>query len=62
MELWPLITIVGPILFVAVLAWALWRNKQSKIPKSVTETATRRLYAEEEQASRDGTDGKQDAS
>lgn len=27
-SLWPIITIVGPILFGLVLAWSIWRNRR----------------------------------
>jgi hypothetical protein len=56
MKLWLLATVVGPILLLVVLAWAMWRNKQSSIPKAVTEDATRRLYAREERVSREGAE------
>ena len=59
MAIWSLVTIIGPIIFVAVLAWAIWRNKRSRVPEGVTEGAARRLRAEEEQARRDGTDGEE---
>jgi len=57
MHLWTLVTIVGPILFVAIVAWAIWRNKRSGVPERVTEAGARQLRAEEEQARRSGTDG-----
>lgn len=57
MPLWLVATVVGPIALVIVLAWAMWRNKQSKIPRQVSEEGARRVYAREEQARRDGADG-----
>jgi len=54
---WSLITIVGPVVLLAVAAWAIWRNKKSRVPDEVTEEGTRRVYREEEQARRSGTDG-----
>jgi hypothetical protein len=46
--LWGIVTIVGPILFAAVLLCALLRTKFQKrqTPKSVSDRASRRLYAE----------------
>ena len=58
--MWTLITVVGPILLLAAIAWAMIRNRNSKTPRAVTETGTRRLYAEEEQRRREGTDDEQD--
>jgi hypothetical protein len=56
MNLWPIITIGGPILLIAALAWAIWRNKQSPIPRGVTEAGTREVYAQEERLRREGKD------
>ena len=53
---WTLITVVGPILLLAALAWAMWRNRRAKTPERVTEAGTRRVYAEEERRRREGTD------
>ncbi len=51
---WGIITIIGPLLLAAVLAWALLRNRKSK-PEEIdrTEAATRELYREEDAAHRD---------
>jgi hypothetical protein len=54
---WGLITIVGPILLLIVLAWAVLRNRRSKTRKDVTEAGTRRVYEEEERRRRTGRDG-----
>jgi hypothetical protein len=53
---WALITIVGPIVLVLALAWAVVRNKRSRIPKDVSEAGARRVYEEEEQRRRTGDD------
>ncbi|HYI49700.1 MAG TPA: hypothetical protein VEX35_14670 [Allosphingosinicella sp.] len=49
------------MLLLAVLGWAIWRNKKSRIPEEVTEAGTRRVYREEEQARREGRDGDENA-
>jgi hypothetical protein len=49
--LWAVMKIVGPLLLVVVLAWALMRNRKSKQADiDRTERATRDLYREEEAA------------
>ncbi len=47
--LWNIITVAGPILLLAVLAWAVLRNRATPGQERRTEEGTRRLYAEEEQ-------------
>jgi hypothetical protein len=56
--LWTLVDIVGPIILLAVLVWVVLRSRRRKneTPMDVTENATRREYAEEEQRRREGTD------
>ena len=50
---WGLITIVGPLLLLLVLAWVLIRNrKTSQADVDRTEQATRDLYREEDAAHR----------
>ena len=51
---WAILNIVGPLLLLVALAWALLRNRKSK-PKDIerTEAATRDLYREEDAAHRD---------
>ena len=51
-----LMVIVGPILLIAVIAWAVLRNRKSHIPPEVTEAGTRRVYEQEEEKRRSGTD------
>jgi hypothetical protein len=54
---WGIINIVGPLLFVAVLAWVLLRNrKPSKRDVDRSEQGTRDLYREEEEKRRSGED------
>lgn len=47
---WAILTIVGPILIVIVLIWAIMRNRKARTPGSVegTERATHELYDEQE--------------
>jgi hypothetical protein len=50
---WGIITIIGPLLLVAVLAWAALRNRSSsRAEREDTEIATRELYREEDIAHR----------
>ena len=57
---WTLLIIVGPILLLLVLAWAVIRNRRARTPNEVTEAGTRRLYEEEERRRRAGTDDEED--
>lgn len=56
---WGLATIIGPIVLVGVIAWALLRNKKDSSAADLerTERATEKLYdradAEDEQDARD---------
>lgn len=45
--LWTLITIVGPIVLLVALAWAMLRNRRSAAEEARTEAATRQRYAEQ---------------
>jgi hypothetical protein len=55
---WSIVTIVGPILLVLVMAWAFLKNKKSKVDPEVTERATRENYAaEQREHERDGHSG-----
>jgi hypothetical protein len=48
---WSLLTILGPILIVVVVLWAVLRNhKSSRAEIDRTEAATRDLYKEEDAA------------
>jgi hypothetical protein len=48
---WALLNIVGPLLILIVLAWAVLKNrKSSKAEIDRTEAATRELYREEDAA------------
>ncbi len=51
---WALINILGPLLLLLVLAWAVLRNRKSK-PEEIerTEQATRDLYRQEDAAHKD---------
>ncbi len=54
---WAILNILGPLLIVIVLAWAVWRNrKSSRADLERTEAATRDLYREEEEKRRTGED------
>jgi hypothetical protein len=45
---WSLLTIIGPIVLLLVIAWALLRNRRSRERDEDTEAGTRRVYEEEE--------------
>jgi hypothetical protein len=48
---WSLLTILGPILIVVVVLWAILRNRKStRADIDRTEAATRDLYQEEDAA------------
>ena len=55
---WSVMTIVGPILLLAVIIYAVARNRSAGKSTSTRETeqATDRLYDEEERRRREGTD------
>ena len=59
--LWGLMNIVGPLILLGLLIWVVMRSRRSKNQTTdttaQTERATDRLYEEEEQRRRDGTDG-----
>jgi len=45
---WTLVTILGPIILLAVMIYAFSRNRNSKVDPEVTERATHDVYAEEQ--------------
>ena len=53
---WSLLTIVGPLLLLVVIAWAVLRNRKSRGTEAESEAATRRLYEEEDRAHRHESD------
>ena len=53
---WALLNIVGPLVLLLVIAWALLRNRRSRRTDAESEVATRRLYEEEERAHRGESD------
>ena len=50
---WSILTILGPLLIVIVLAWAMLRNRKERGGVDRTEASTRDLYREEDAAHRD---------
>ena len=50
---WTIIIIVGPLLMVIVFAYAMMKNRKSKVSVERTEQATRDLYRQEDAAHRD---------
>ncbi|WP_294174239.1 hypothetical protein [uncultured Sphingomonas sp.] len=45
---WNLVTLLGPIVLLAVIIWAVIRNKKSRVDQRTTEEGTRRVYEEEQ--------------
>jgi hypothetical protein len=45
--LWMVVKI-GPVFLLAAIAWAIWRNKRSRVPEEVTEAGARRVYHKDE--------------
>ena len=43
-DIWGLITIIGPVLLVVAIVWAMLNNKRSARAEAKTEEATRRMY------------------
>ena len=56
---WTLMTIVGPILLAAMLAWAMLNNRRSRAEKQRTEEATRirREQEDRDQKAREAAEG-----
>ncbi len=54
---WSLLTVIGPLLLIAAIAWAVLRNRTSKQSMDMTEQATRDLYKEEDRAHKGDGDG-----
>ena len=53
---WTILTIVGPILLLLVIAWAFFRNRRSRESDVDSEEATRRVYEEEDREHRHESD------
>ena len=53
---WTLLTIVGPIVLLLVIAWAVLRNRRSRASDAESEAATRRVYEEEDREHRHESD------
>lgn len=47
-----IMTILGPIVLLGLLVWAIVRNKQSRVSKDVTERATEANYEAEDRAAK----------
>jgi hypothetical protein len=45
---WSLLVIVGPIVLLVAIAWAVLNNRRSRQTDAESETATHRVYDEEE--------------
>ncbi len=59
-SLWTLMTIIGPVILLGLLIWLVMRSRrrtgQATDTTPQTERATERLYDNEEQRRREGTD------
>ena len=54
---WVLLDIVAPAVLIAVIVWAILRNRASRRSEEETERGTRDVYREEEERRRSGDDG-----
>ena len=54
---WTLMTVAGAVLLVAVIAWAMMRNRASRGEVDRSERGTRELYEAEERAHSGEADG-----
>ena len=48
--IWSILTIVGPLLLLAVLAWVVMTNRRSRSAEQRTEQATRANYDRQDRA------------
>jgi len=52
-SLWGLMTVVGPVLLLGVIMWAMLRNRtRTRAEKERTDRATHELYEESDRASK----------
>lgn len=49
--LWPIITVVGPILFLLVAAWAVMKTRANRRADATADQGARKVYAEDERNS-----------
>jgi len=60
-SLWGMVNIIGPLILLALLVWLVLRSRRNNgrptDTTEQTERATDRLYDEEEQRRREGSDG-----
>ena len=47
-NIWGILVIVGPILLIGAIVWAMVNNRQSRRGERHTEQATRNLYQEQD--------------
>jgi hypothetical protein len=52
--MWGIATIIGPVILLAVLVWAIVRNRKSRASEDLTERATRANYQAEDEAAKNG--------
>jgi hypothetical protein len=45
---WTLVTILGPLILLGLIVWAISRNKKDKVDRDTTERGTRQVYEEEQ--------------
>jgi uncharacterized membrane protein len=46
--LYTLVVVIGPIVLLAAIAWAIFNNRRSREDEARTEAATRQRYAEQD--------------
>lgn len=61
--LWSIATIIGPLLLIAIIIWAVLSNRRSPREEARTEQETRRLYdrLDAEDKARDEREARRDA-
>ncbi len=47
-DYWTLVTILGPLILLGIIVWAIMRNKKAPVDRDVTERGTREVYREEQ--------------
>lgn len=47
-DYWTLVTILGPLILLGIIVWAIMRNKKSRVDQRTTEEGTRDVYREEQ--------------
>ncbi|HVF82580.1 MAG TPA: hypothetical protein VM913_00215 [Sphingomicrobium sp.] len=52
-DYWTLVTILGPLILLGIIVWAISRNKKSGVSNETTEEGTRQVYRDEQRIHED---------